>query len=356
MAFIFGDSFDLYVAYNVHYIANSSGDLVTYGTWTGANSNDIRADVSYSRFGTGKGIQIWQGNYAWKNFDSNSTNTVYAAFSYKYTGGVGTTNKNGYVAFMDGATIQTTVSFQEDGSIVCYRGGIGDTVIATFASAFTPTVWNHWQIEIVIDGSVGSIKVRKDGDPNNTFSATSLNTQNGSHSYATGVRLGSNSNGWNAHFDDFLVYDSSGSNLNTWIGDTRAVLLSPNGAGSSTQFTPLSGTNYSMVADTTIDGDTSYNYSSTVNAIDLFANTDLSAAPAAIYALNLKVVAKKSDTGFRSFAPALKSGSTTSLGTTTALTSSYITTSQVYMTDPNTGNAWSYSAINAVETGYKIIA
>lgn len=352
MAFLFGDSFDLYTPS----VDLGGSALINYGLWTGATTTSIQANSSYSRFGTGKGIAVYGGYYAWKNFGANSTNTVYAAFAYRYGGGVGTTNKNGFVSFVDGTTVQTTVSFQEDGSIVCFRGDLGGTIIATFASAFTPQVWNHWQIQVVIDGAVGSINIRKDGDPNNTFSATSLNTQNTADAYATGVRLGSNSNGWAANFDDFLVFDSSGTVLNTWVGDTRSVLLSPNGAGSSTQFTPLSGTNYSMVADTTIDGDTSYNYSSTVNALDLFATTDLSSTPAAIYALNLKVVAKKSDTGFRSFAPVLKSGSTTNVGTTVPLASTYIATNQVYMTDPNTGSAWTFSGVNAIETGYTIIA
>lgn len=351
MAFLFGDSFDLYSSS----VDLGTGALINYGNWTGS-SNSIQASVGASRFGTGKGITIYSGHGAWKNFASNSTNTVYLAFAYKYTGGVGATNKNGYVLLYDGATEQVTVAFQEDGSIVCLRGGLSGTVVATFTSAFTPQVWNHWQFEIVIDGVNGSVKIRKDGDPSDTYSQTGINTQNGSNSYATAVRLGANSGAWTATIDDFLVYDSSGSNLNTWVGDTRAVILSPNGAGSSTQFTPLSGTNYSMVADTTIDGDTSYTYSSTVDATDLFATTDLSAVPAAIYALNLKVVAKKSDTGFRSFAPVLKSGATTDVGSTIALSSTYETTSQVYSVDPNTGNPWTYNAVNAVETGYKIIA
>ena len=53
----------------------------------------------------------------------------------------------------------------------------------------------------------------------------------------------------------------------------------------------------------------------------------------------------------------VKSGATTQVGTTRTIAStSPFTIAEVFETDPNTASAWTISGINAVETGFRLIA
>lgn len=71
------------------------------------------------------------------------------------------------------------------------------------------------------------------------------------------------------------------------------------------------------------DGDTSYNYSSTVGAKDLYALQSLPITPSSISVVQLRMIARKSDSGTRAGQTILVSGATTDLGNSTILSSSY---------------------------------
>lgn len=104
----------------------------------------------------------------------------------------------------------------------------------------------------------------------------------------------------------------------------------------------------------TPDGDLSYASDSTAGDHDLFAMTNLPATPTSIMAVQQRVVARRTDGGPRALQTELKSGATTVQGTATSLSTSYVPQFTIYETDPNTGSAWTASAVNALEAGYKI--
>ena len=226
MAWIIGDSFDFYAAR-----ADAAGhwDSVIAGTIS-----------STTRFSTGRSFLF--GNISTgltKNLSSNEA-TLFCAFAHYCEAGSSGSTQVANIQFLDGGTVQCTISFERPGNIVLRSGGIAGSVLATYSSAWSQGVWDHFQIKVVIDGSstpVGSITVRKNGDTSDTWSATGLNTRGGTaNNYANAVRLTGSNAVVNACFDDFLCFSGSDPAPNTWVGDIRAVQLMPSADTAQKQF------------------------------------------------------------------------------------------------------------------------
>lgn len=222
MAFILGDSFDL---------VNSTAALVASGVWSTANNFGVTS--SNTRFSFGQsGFSTGYGSIVRDNLPASS-GTVFLAFAYYNT------TSTDYVQFRDGGNAQVTVMFNADNSITVRTGGTSGTVIATFASAYLSNIWTHFQIQAIIHPTAGEVHIRKNGNTVDDFAATGLNTREGtSNNYCTGVALGAPT-GNTSYFDDFLMFDNSGTSLNTWTGDVRCYVLYPIANGSVNQFTPL---------------------------------------------------------------------------------------------------------------------
>lgn len=101
---------------------------------------------------------------------------------------------------------------------------------------------------------------------------------------------------------------------------------------------------------------TSYVFDATVGHEDLYNFNSLSIPPIAIYAVAVKAHAAKTDAGPKTFSVRLKSGTTDSGGTggTQAPGTSYTWFRSHFETDPNTGAAWTLTALNAAQSGVKV--
>ena len=227
MAFLFGDSFDLW---------GTASDAVLSGSiW---DTFSLTPSSSITRFSYGKAAVTNNGGAGIKqNWTAgNSTNTVYFSVGlYQVTG----SHAEAYLSLKDGSSFQVTIEWDLlNNQILVRTGGTAGTVIATFSSAgLASAIWHGWQGKIVIDGSVGEVHLRVDGAASDTFSATGLNTKTTANSYCNGIQVyGVGQSGGNVYWDDLYVCDSSGSYENTWPGDLRSWYLLPAGAGSNTQF------------------------------------------------------------------------------------------------------------------------
>ena len=231
MAWIIGDSFDLY---------NTPADAAA-GMWAIATNFTL---VTTTRFGTGQAIQTSSDNLAVLTTPSfSNVSTVYIAFAYNFTGNntgrLGAATIISGFTYYDGASAQCSVCFRNDGAIVVTNGTVAGAIVATFPNAVFQGCWTHFQIKVVIDNSAGSVTIRTNGAGSDTFSATGLNTRNGTSaaqtnkiSYATGA---GNSLPW---LDDLLIYDSTGSAPNTWVGDVRCCVQYPKADTATKNFTP----------------------------------------------------------------------------------------------------------------------
>lgn len=97
-----------------------------------------------------------------------------------------------------------------------------------------------------------------------------------------------------------------------------------------------------------------YNQSSTVGQEDLFTYSSLPVTPTTVFAIKISTFAAKSDSGARTFTNQIKSSTTDQAGATQTLNGNYVWYSDLYLTDPHTGIAWTGSGVNALTAGYKL--
>lgn len=115
-------------------------------------------------------------------------------------------------------------------------------------------------------------------------------------------------------------------------------------------------TNFSAVNQAAFDGDTSFNYSHVVGATDYYQYDPLPYTPAYVLMVNVKSIARKSDTNPRSLRNQLKSGASVVSGVSTNLSTSYRTLESSFFVDPATSLPWTKSAIDALQVGPNVVA
>ncbi|QHJ75224.1 hypothetical protein DELTA_31 [Brevundimonas phage vB_BsubS-Delta] len=241
---------------------------------------------------------------------------------------------------------QLTLAIDALGRILVYRGTTSGTFLATTPVAMTVGVWYYIEVEFRIDNPSGFARVFINGAQLINFTGV------------TQAIVGTNTVGRVGLFGgsaQVSIDDVYGKSIATRLGESRIETLMPN-ADSAVAFTPnAGGNNYSRVSEPLVDGDTTYVYSSTVGAEDLYDLTDMTSIPEQIHAVQTRVVARKDDAATRALKVALKSGaSATVYGSDFFLSSSYVTKTDIYDADPATAAAWTKAGIDALKIGQKI--
>jgi hypothetical protein len=145
----------------------------------------------------------------------------------------------------------------------------GTTLLASSTNALATGSWNFVEVKLTIADSGGVFEVRVNESVWVTFTGDTKQ----SSSQTTANRILFSSRSTDCGFDDLYICDGTGSVNNTYLGDVRIDTVRPTGAGNYTEFGHQgSSNNWDNVDDTTIDSDSSYNYSNTVgNATRLIA-------------------------------------------------------------------------------------
>jgi hypothetical protein len=133
----------------------------------------------------------------------------------------------------------------------------------------------------------------------------------------------------------------------------RVYSLSPTGAGSSTQWTPDTGSNYARVNEVPYSA-ANYVQSATTGQRDTYVMADLPGSVGIIMAVQNNMIAKRTDASAISVKPAIKSGASVYYGASAALTPNDTTVSDIRTTDPNTSAAWTAGGVNALEGGFEV--
>lgn len=238
---------------------------------------------------------------------------------------------------------------QNNGRIVLYRG---TTNLATSLSVVPKNTWNYIEISATIDSTAGAVEIRCNGITLINFTG---NTKNGgTNTTIDAVDIGA-TGGANFLMDDLYIADGTGATpYNTFLGDVRIRSLSPTAAGSSTQFTPSTGANYTTVDELPYSA-TDYVTSGTSGQRDTYAMADLPTNTGPILAVQNTYIAKKTDSGPISLKPAVKSGTTTYYGTSSILGPYDQTYSDLRTVDPATGAAWTNTGVNSLEAGFEVV-
>lgn len=351
MAFLFADGMD--------WLAAAADITMRWDTASGSGNAIVAA--ANTAFGVGQAFQFPASgsNTLAKAWGSNDA-TIFGTIRRKQAGG---TSGVAYfmVQFVETASIQCTIRWNEDTSITVASGAAGGTVIGSVAAgAFSVNSWDSWQFKVVIHNTAGSVEIRKNGSATPILSVTNVNTRAGSaNAYANKIQVGESAASTTTHqFDDFLLCSSTGAAPNDWTGDLRGYTEAPSGTAQS-QWANTGGAS-SLVSVQTNDGDTSYIASSTVAQEDLYTFPTLASAsisPVTIAGVVPFAICKRSDSGARTVSVRCKSGATdTAVLTDAAVPLTYAFRGTMQATDPNTGAAWTTAGVNGMSAGVKIDA
>lgn len=335
MALLFIDSFE-------HYLSNADllskgwssihGEVFTGTGRRGGSALDL-ANVSIGRVTT-------------RTFTDSSTAVVgYAIRQALYPSVDISWMKFRDSAAADLAEVKTTST----GALKLISGGV---TLTTAAAIYAPNTYNYYELKYTKGtGANGFAELRQDGVVLLTITTSTETTDAGD----IGVVESSNSVGVQ-QVDDLYLLNGTGSVNNNYLGDVRVDYHIADTDGSSTDFTPSSGSvNFEMVDDNPPDRDTTYVESGTVSARDINSVTAASLATA-IHGVQQVALARKTDAGTVTvdMISQKPSGAGEKVQSSGTLPIDYAFSLGIAEVDPDDSTAWTDARVNATEFGFKI--
>lgn len=216
----------------------------------------------------------------------------------------------------------------------------------------SPNLWHRLEIKLTVDDSAGEITIRL--DDTEVFTSTSIDTQRASNAFTNriDVQVGIG-NSYVMNYDDIIVLDDQGSVNNDFLGDLKIETLRPDADGFVNNFTRSAGTtNFENVDEGPgPNDDTDFVESSTVGHQDLYTTDNLSGTPDTVYAVVVRAAARKDDAGSRTIQLLTRTGTTTDVGATQTLLTTYSRFQEIHEIDPDTGVAWTVSGVDGLQIG-----
>lgn len=245
------------------------------------------------------------------------------------------------------------LTLREDGTeYKIYRGTWDTGTLLATSPAVTVGIGVYIELLVTVHPTAGAYELRI--NEVTQFSATNVNTQNtGTRDVGRVLLWGRWTDGsaGNCYIDDFYIADTAApAPLGYFLGNQKIEALIPNAAGDVTGWTAFSDSNYRNVDDRPHNSDVDYNYSSTVNASDLYHLSNLSNS-GSIRGVHVKYVARKDDALVRAVRPLIRTGGVTYAGGNDSLTTSYDEYFEVWTQNPQTLSDWSVADINALQVG-----
>lgn len=305
--------------------------------------------VSTTRFGAGKALDI-SSPRGYIDRTIQASGTIYVGFAISSSSTA--SNTGPFISlYGDTGTIENLrIENVNAGVFALYRGG---TQLVKATNTFKADGWHYLELAATISSTGGSFVLRVDGVEWMSYSG---NTKNGGVNDSTDkIRIGRDDVLWTPMkptIDDLYICDGQGAVNNTFLGDIRILTVLPTAAGTSTQFTPTSGANYTTVNDVP-DVTTSYNASSTIGQRDTFTMGDIGTQYTVLGAQN-NIHSWRSDSGTANVKIVTYTAATNYYSSSLALGTSMSNYSEVREVNPATGAQWTYADINGLETGYEV--
>jgi len=253
------------------------------------------------------------------------------------------------ILLMDAGTIQVCTIINTSGYFEFRRGAYNGTLLGTSTNIFPTGTWQYVEIKIKFHNSTGYIvcKINVVEEVN----ATGLDSSQSGNEYFNRIRLG-NPSGGSAYYDDLYILDLTGSINNDFLGDCKVETVYPDGAGNSTEWTPVGeASNYLCVDEINPDDDSTYVTSSGISALDLYTYDNITAGVAEVYGIQINPLARKDDAGEVSLEHYVRVNSTDYVVGSGTMGDSYIYYPVLVEESPNTSTQWTVNEINALEVG-----
>lgn len=257
--------------------------------------------------------------------------------------------------FQESGTVHLRFTRNASGNINVYNGP-SSTLLGTSSgvtlpldnSGTFPVAYSHIEFVATCDNSTGTVDIKINGT--SVLSLSSQDTRNG----GTGVFDAWFVNLNNTKFACDVVCTDGGG----FVGDRAVQALTPTADGTYTTGTASTGTRATATADSSNvdDADTSYvsqDDTSLPKAFSL-AMSNLPSNVISVDAVIPHAIVRKDDAGTNSGRLLMISGATeTDGGADVGLASGYASVNRVYLVDPNTSAAWTNSAVDALEVGWR---
>jgi hypothetical protein len=258
-------------------------------------------------------------------------------------------NDEDFVSIADNSSAtKIYVSLTSGGKIKVYDNTF--TAISTGATVLSANTW--YRIEVKCGTGANALwEVKIDGTSEVSGTSSNLGNNNAGEIYVGRVTLSGFSNSTDFFYDDFYWDDAA------YPGAGQCAIQKTMADGSAyTGWTKdlFSATKWQAVNEVPNDGNTTYISTSTQNDAYTAAMDSTSTAGISGTINCQKTIAISSDLSSSSTVlTRLHSGATDSDTTAPTLTSSFISSVKLNPTDPNTGSAWTLSALDSIECGVK---
>jgi len=216
-----------------------------------------------------------------------------------------------------------------------------------------PETWHDFEIKSTFHNTNGSVEIRVDGET--VLSVTGVDTGATLGSYLRRVIIYSYQGvlKYAPYFDDFYCCDTAGSDHNDFLGSVRVLSNFPT-ADDTSDWTPSTGNDhYALVNENYPNDDTDYVSSNVVGAQDTFNVGTLSSSTSNIHGVKVGFDAR-AESGTKTIRQVLKSGSTEVYGDDNEFDSSWDFRNDYWLTDPDTGNAWTQNGYEAAKIGVEL--
>lgn len=211
-------------------------------------------------------------------------------------------------------------------------------------------VWWYMELTVTVNATTGSYDLYVDDVLED--SDTSVDTQGAAGTDVDFITFHSTGAANRDYFaiDDVYVRDDTTRHGMT----TRVSLLRPTADGATTDFVPLSGSNFQNVDDTPSPDDaTTTNSSAVAGDIDTFIMEDLPAEITAVHGVRVDTRSTRDIPVPTGIASVVRTASTDYAATAETLNDVWSNRYGLWEDNPNTAGAWTPAAVNGLECGYK---
>ena len=237
-------------------LENNSLDAGVDVTFTGAMSYDpviVRTGLQSLEMGTDR--------YDFY-YDIGSGNGITQArinAQFYYAGGTGGLGEPELFYFRKGVNELIRLKYVLSSDQWVVWAGTGTTEIASSAIAMDDGNWNRICIDVKIHNTVGWVYVYLNGIEIISYDGQTDQGDTDIEDFGVGPITGTRRWGTDERVDDVTIENTEGEVAPADMGDIRYYYLPATGAGSYTEFTPLSGNNWDNCDEIPPDSDTTYN-------------------------------------------------------------------------------------------------
>lgn len=237
------------------------------------------------------------------------------------------------------------LAIEADGSIGVYTG-TGHVLVGSSDPVLSATTWNHLEYKVVVDDVVGSVELKVLGITVLELTDLDLGVDAASQFVYGSLELGAEHLTY--YFDDLVPWDDTGANNNDFIGQQRVHTGFAVVDTAEADWVPVGDAEgFDCINDVPPDGDTTYLSASTVSDISEFGLDDLPPETNAIVGVYVPTMGKLEEAGLGNVQTSLVSGGVASSGPSQPFTTAYAYYGVVHELDPNTGEPWTKSAVEA---------